>query len=355
MAKDEQLWSDTSWQATLHHGRHGQRRHLLGLLVAAAEAAEQGPPDAEPNVARKLANRLSSCGRHPIIYQGEVTGRLHVARAMCKSRMCPTCGMFRAKRLAKRLEVYNRTMDAPRLLTLTLKDSSAPLKEQIDRLVRCWRNVRQSAAGKDHVLGGYQCVEVTYNARSDSWHPHLHVVYEGRWWAQSAIADLWEKATGDSRIVDIRAAHGRAAVARYVAKYVAKSQIADQVPVKRIEEWCTALRGLRMVQTFGSLHGMPIEELPAEEREKMVYVAPLRALADEAELGDEDAQHLLQQLHLSLNITEDEEKGIGSGVKMLILGGMIRDWWLEKMSPKIPVKHTGREVSRLLWSEHEEV
>src|SRR5690606_7248566 len=98
-----------------------------------------------------------------------------------------------------------------------------PLAGELERLKACFRELRRGKPWKQHVQGGVAVVECTFNAKTQKWHPHLHIVFDGKYWAQPAIATEWERVTGDSKIVDVRFVRSKDQAAGYIAKYVSKS------------------------------------------------------------------------------------------------------------------------------------
>jgi hypothetical protein len=147
---------------------------------------------------------------------------------------------------------------------------------------RVWADV--DAKG-DGVTGGLYSVEATYNGRSRTWHPHLHVIIEcpelvlKRW--VYAVQAAWKKTTGDSWVVNLKPCGGwayrrrrgrlvrvpngslrdqRRAV-RETVKYVTKAVSFCDEP-ELVGELLTAFQGVRRVQSFGSFFD---PELPEEE------------------------------------------------------------------------------------------
>jgi hypothetical protein len=140
-----------------------------------------------------------------------------------------------------------------RFITLTLKHGVGPLKTQIDRLGTCFTRLRHRKLWQSAVGGGASFVEIKRSKDGRHWHPHLHIVVEGRYLAQSALSADWLAVTGDSYVVDIRMIRDAAKVGSYVVKYASK-------PLDRslyanpdwLDEAMIALRGRRLVATFGS-------------------------------------------------------------------------------------------------------
>lgn len=64
-------------------------------------------------------------------------------------------------------------------LTLTVKNCKAEeLREQIDRVIRAYAllTVNDACYFSTYFTGTFRAVEVTYNAKTDTYHPHMHVL-----------------------------------------------------------------------------------------------------------------------------------------------------------------------------------
>lgn len=136
----------------------------------------------------------------------------------CRSWSCPDCAPRRRAAL-KRAALDGKPT---KFLTLTIKDRECSVEEQalllsdaFRKLIKRWRRHKKGA-------------EVEYLAvfepHPTSGRPHLHVMlrapYTRQEWLSRQMKDLL-----DSPIVDIRAITDRRKVARYVAKYITKSNI----------------------------------------------------------------------------------------------------------------------------------
>jgi hypothetical protein len=164
-------------------------------------------------------------------------------------------------------------MDAPRFLTLTLKAIDRPLFLTIAALTASFRVLRQTTEWNRHVNGGVYVIEITRNAETECWHAHIHVIFDGSYWAQKDISQVWLRVTGDSPIVDVRAVHSRTSAANYVAKYVAKPTGMDTWPAAALCEYADAMHGRRMVHTFGDSYSVEVE--PENAGEVKVLAEPL--------------------------------------------------------------------------------
>ena len=185
-----------------------------------------------------------------------------------------------------------KEFNSPRLLTLTVKSSTAPLKDQLKHIVQSFAKLRRSKLWKSKFFGGIYTIEVTHNRQTDLWHPHIHAVIDGKYCKQSELSNAWFIASGGSRIVDIRMAHDRGKALDYITKYVTKTNDVTKVPDHKVPEWAVAVQGMRFVSTFGSLRGTQLiddEKYEPPDRHQLTHLSVLDA---EARCGDEKADLL---------------------------------------------------------------
>lgn len=225
----------------------------------------------EPRL-RKRAERINGCCVAPMLLL-TAKGKLAASPGYCRDRMCPTCQQRRARVVAARCSSLTVGMDSPRFLTLTLKAMDRPLFLTIAALTASFRVLRDSTEWRRHVSGGVYVIEVTRNDSTKLWHAHIHVIFDGRFWAQRDISRVWLRVTGDSPVVDVRAVHSRTSAANYVAKYVAKPTGSVTWPANALCEYADAMHGRRMVHTFGASYAEEVE--PANAGEQKVTAEPL--------------------------------------------------------------------------------
>ncbi len=357
---DDPLFSDNAVQARFHIGQHGQRRQLVRALFTQAESDEDSHSDLDtPSPSRKLGNKLCQCGRQPILYQRE-DGTLCRSMARCNSRICPTCGPYRVRELEGRVTKMVKNIDDARLLTLTLQSSDRPLADQLQHLREAFKKLRRTKAWKSHVIGGCHVFECTYNKKTDRWHPHLHVVLDGIFWKQSKIADLWEIESGGSRICDIRRVPSRSALVKYLAKYVSKSQTPGQLPSRRLVEWAFATHGLRIAQTFGTLHGRKLDDSTKPEKLKLTEVGAIAPIADAAVVGDLRASRLMRSIQQACKYRISDGESVPSPHVVRLhrsLACRVRSWWerrtkgqnFETQFTPRPPKQLNRTRDRPQW------
>jgi hypothetical protein len=145
-------------------------------------------------------------------------------------------------------------------MTLTLAHKGEALDAMLDRLYESFRELRSLPVWHRHVRGGVYAAQVTRNTKKGEWHAHLHIIVDGEYFPQNQLRDAWFAVTGDSKIVDIRPVPDRAKIAKYVAEYVSRPNEVACWGWAAIEEYAEAMHGRRLVHTFGSAHGIKVED-----------------------------------------------------------------------------------------------
>lgn len=244
-------------------------------------------------------DRYRSCGTRAWLQYHPTTQQARISRNHCWDSLCPRCSRIRAARLADRLQpVLQNGATVPRLrhITLTLRSSDAPIRDQVTRLRASFRRLRQQRLWKDLVAGGFAAVEVTYQTATEQWHPHLHIIAESKYIPHSRLRDAWLRASGDSYIVHLSRVPARGdRVARYVAKYAGKGLDPLKIPSAQLAEWIIAGAHGRLWTTFGSWHGaVPPRSNDPDYWDGWVRIDDVSVLLAAARDGDPDAAWLLE-------------------------------------------------------------
>ena len=196
--------------------------------------------------------RLEQCSTYLEFRREKTSGKYKLINTnLCRVRLCPLCAYKRS------LAVYHNTADIIKyinekysrskylFLTLTIKNvSGSELSNAIDTLTRAWQNMSKQKRIKNIVLGTVRSIEITYNKRTNTYHPHLHVlihttadVYAGRnYISQAEFSDRWRSAAGIDYqpVVDVRRLRynsGRevAEIAKYSVKPLEWDKCAESV------------------------------------------------------------------------------------------------------------------------------
>lgn len=293
---DDTAWSPsyvpetTRTDLNLRFRHSGWKRRRIETYAAMTTIGT--PPD--------VLERFAKCGCDAWIYR-DTQDPLHVKirASCCHNRWCVPCSTQKRLTLTNNLRV--KLPQVPlRLITLTLRATHAPLADQLNRLTECFRRLRHHPLIKPRLTGGLSFLEITLNPKSQLWHPHLHLLAQGRYIPQGLLSQIWHQLTGDSHIVDIRTVHNPDQAAVYVAKYAAKScdtSVWSSPP--HLVEAMLALRGKRTFNTFGTWTALGLSKLPDDDTD-WECVEPLYRVILRAQSGDPIATALLSLLNRRL-------------------------------------------------------
>ncbi len=260
----------------------------------------------EPDVLR--ISRFRQCGKYAWVNEDEQTGELFLQAETCKLRICPACRRrIQWKARSRVLDFLDSRPDLSwQFHTFTLKHSPTPLAQQFDRIVKCFRRLRQRKHWKQSVSMGYAVLEVTFhragtyspNGRRrtyDEWHPHLHAVVATPRISWSWLHKAWLEITEDSTNIDCEKVTNNEKAAYYVAKYIGKPPDLNlHGNLQRMTEYYRSLQGRRMLMPFGDTakHRPP----QPEPRMGSIQVCRFSALLTSAANGNYTARCMLARI-----------------------------------------------------------
>lgn len=237
--------------------------------------------------------RFANCGSGLWLQRAQAGDDIHLSCNKCHDRWCIPCQNDRAALIREKVAQHIKDRHV-RLLTLTLRHSQTPLRDQIKRLYTSFSTFRRRASWKQHVTGGVAFLETKISDKDGLWHVHLHSLVEGSWWDVKEISREWHAVTGDSCIVDFRQVNGSDNVASYVTKYVTKPADSSVFAVsKNLDELIVSLRGTRLALPFGTWKNLKLMEKPKADV-KWISVASIDSLRRNARSGDEVAIRWLE-------------------------------------------------------------
>lgn len=248
-------------------------------------------------------SRFELCGsRAWVLKTVTAPTQYRIACDHCRDRFCEACQVERRRTVCMNLRAQLPAVQL-RFVTLTLKSRSAPLTDQIDQIWAYFKQLRKTEVWKSNVTGGLSFFEITRNETTQMFHPHVHVLVEGKYLPQKVLRTEWLKITGDSYIVDVKFVRDPIAAAGYVAKYAGKA-IAANVWQNRssLVEVITALAGRRTFNAFGSWRKLSLSRVASDDLE-WTPIAPLHRLITLAASGDVAARQIMAQIR-GVNLDE---------------------------------------------------
>ena len=233
---------------------------------------------------KHLAEKVLGCHkqyRHRRCINGhEWASPSALARDSCFVRLCPHCSHRKSQKQATKVQKFLVGRPMSRYVVLSERNSKN-LAEGIRSLYQAWNSLRRSVCWKGKVKGSMAVLEVTYNKKKRTWHPHLNVLMEGEYFPFEELRQAWMKASkGRGRTSFIQAADGGTPfeLIKYTLK-VAELKDSPEGQVyelliddpEALDEFLSAVHGVRLIRTYGTFRSMAVEE---EEDEAETETCP---------------------------------------------------------------------------------
>jgi hypothetical protein len=176
----------------------------------------------------------------------------------CGVRLCPWESRKRAMRAVHRFRPVLAAMQDPRYIVLSMRNCALhELKGAIDGLFESFERLRHQVLWRDLVDGAVVSVEITFNRKSWTWHPHLNVLVESSYIPQNALADAWRKAAGDEGLIVPFIRRANRATLFELFKYVTKIADFFDIP-EAVGAFVDASHRARFLRTYGSLYRLKL-------------------------------------------------------------------------------------------------
>lgn len=144
----------------------------------------------------------------------------------CKDMLCPLCTWRKELKLfnqvSKIVDVLQNQKYRFLFVTLTMKNCAATsesLKEALDDLNEAYTRLIRLNRIKKILKGAYRAIEVTYNEKTNEFHPHIHLIWVvpadyfqcDDYLKQNELCELWKQSLGVdyTPICDIRVVCGK--------------------------------------------------------------------------------------------------------------------------------------------------
>lgn len=291
----------TASQLLLFKGKERERQKVrLAMIVGGAEAGSVAAFD--------------GCSRGGMMQRKKDGKSWRVVSHTCGARLCPRCARMRRHNYAQSLEevIGEVKPNEWRFITLTMRSTDETLSDQLDHLTASFRRLRQQAIWKRNVIRAKAAIECTWSEGRQQWHPHLHIVAEGRFISQAKLSLAWEKASGGSQICDIRALQDTGKAVRYLCKYLGKAPELEGTrhPIVLLAEFYDATRARKLLLHTGKWPDIEDPEMPpadSAEDDEWENVGTIEELFTRARAGDEVARGILRAYDAQRHVTEQAE------------------------------------------------
>ena len=205
--------------------------------------------------------------------------------SLCRKRWCQHCNRIKTAELIKGYQApleamqedkdfYHVTLTAP---TVHARQLRSEIKKRYKGFVAVKDNMRKNYNVK---LNGIRKTEIAYNEEEDKYHPHFHVMVQGKIEAY-LLQKLWleffprSKIFGQ-KIVFIDPSNSKNLVE--VFKYAVKDVTSDATSAKAMDIIYTALDCIRTLQTFGSIRKVKEPKEAVMEGSKIDWINPINEI-----------------------------------------------------------------------------
>lgn len=224
---------------------------------------------------------LEHCG-DTLTFLKDAEGKKKLKTAnFCRVRTCPMCQWRRSLKMFSQVrKITDKILQDDKGIkfifgTFTVKNTDAEnLENCIDNLNKKFRYLVSSSLTfapakklKRNLLGYLKAVEVTYNIKDKTYHPHLHVIFAVRstffgsskyYMSKKEWIELWQKALNvdykpqiDIRVIKAGTAKAVAEVAKYPVKTAPILKLADDEAVEVLKTLTLDLHKKRFVSLGG--------------------------------------------------------------------------------------------------------
>jgi len=185
----------------------------------------------------------------------------------CKNRFCIVCNRIRTANLIADWIPVLKKMNEPVSLTLTIPNCSGDdLKDEINRMKNVFEQIRNMYKKRGVTIQALRKLEVTFNYKAKSFHPHFHIIIDGFDMASNILLD-WLQRFPDC---DRKAQHIQRAdenslfeLFKYVTKFVSNK---NGIYIRALDTIFNVMSGQRTFQAYGLKKEVneDIEELISE-------------------------------------------------------------------------------------------
>ena len=234
--------------------KRARRKYLsTGLSLRLVDAEKQNP---NSSLKKSYWNSYHCCGEMAVMKSGKVTS------SYCKNRWCLVCNSIRTAQLIIKYKPILDTWEDKVMVTLTKgpRCKGAELKGVIEEMqktfiqIRKIFNKRHERSNGDRFVG-LRKLECTYDPKTNTYHPHFHLIMECPFIAHDFL-EFWLKKNpkANRKAQDIRPADDNSIteVFKYFTKVITKSKEGEStIYADAMDVIFNAIKRKRTFQNFG--------------------------------------------------------------------------------------------------------
>lgn len=178
-----------------------------------------------------------------------------ITSRFCENRFCLVCNRIRTAQL---FQMYGKVLtDLPDLyfVTLTIKNpQKKDLNPSIKLMYKRFAWIKDLLRKQKIKLLGLRKLEITYNDRENTYHPHYHLIISGQLQAEYLV-DYWLKYNKESvsAAQDIRKADEKALkeLFKYFTKLKSNNSYSEKITISALNHIINCVKGVRIFQPIG--------------------------------------------------------------------------------------------------------
>ena len=193
--------------------------------------------------------------------------------SLCRKRWCQHCNRIKTAELLGAYHKPLQDLDTLFFVTLTAPTvKGRQLKSEIKKRYKAFTRIKDNIRKTYNIkIEGIRKTEVTYNEKTDKYHPHFHLIVKGRREAE-LIQSLWLNQfdtanikAQDIREIDTKDSNNLIEIFKYATKDITK----NETTARAMDTIYRALEGIRTIQTYGSIR--KVKE-PKEENTEVAQI-----------------------------------------------------------------------------------
>lgn len=224
------------------------------LLLALVEVRNQGLAD-------KGINRALGCGAFIKVSLDGIKSRF------CGNRFCLVCNRIRTAQLYAMYEKPLTSLPDLHFVTLTIKNPTKDkLRACILAMYRDFKLLKDALRKQNIKLKGLRKLEITYNDRENTYHPHYHLIISGLNEAENLVQSWLDyNETASYKAQNIKKADESALkeLFKYFTKLKSNNSYSEKITISALNHIINSITRVRIFQPVG----IKAQKTPVKQRE----------------------------------------------------------------------------------------